>query len=212
MTDLVFYRDSWEIQPPKCFRVLYPGAIWRLPDKEKTVYLTFDDGPAKEVTPAVIDILNEFNAKATFFCVGNNVKKNPLIYQRLVKEGMKTGNHTFSHTKAFDNTVQKYLKDVDKCSYYVESDLFRPPHGQLYPWHLPALKKRFKNIIMWDVLSKDYDNKLTADGVAHNVIKNVREGSIVVFHDSVKAWPRLKEALPKILKYLTDNNYKTELL
>ncbi len=183
-----------------------------MPVKEKKVFLTFDDGPIPEVTPWVIDCLKSFDAKATFFCVGNNVKKHPEIYSDILKSGMHTGNHTFSHLKAWSNSNKKYLNDIDLCREYINSNLFRPPHGQLYPWQLLSLKKRFDKIVMWDILGLDWRQDLNSDDIYNNIRLNCRPGSIIVLHDSIKAWPRLEGALPRILSYFHNEGYKTELI
>ena len=209
---------SFRIKPPKIIRTLFPGTIWHLESLSSKcqvpssalnkVYFTFDDGPTPEITPWVIDSLNRYNATATFFCVGNNVIKYPEIFQQLLDNGMSVGNHTFSHLKAFKTTKNNYFADIDKCSEVVKSDIFRPPHGQLYPWWIPKLKKRFSKIVMWDILSLDYDSRLTAEDVVNIVTTRIRPGSVIVFHDSLKAWDRLKIALPKILEYAIEKGYE----
>jgi peptidoglycan/xylan/chitin deacetylase (PgdA/CDA1 family) len=192
--------------------MFFCGAAWRIKTKEKKVFLTFDDGPVPEVTPCVINLLKQYNAVATFFCVGDNVRKYPVVFRLIRESGMKVGNHTFSHCKAWSKTKAEYLNDVKKCSNYAESNCFRPPHGQMYPWWIRSLKKSFGRIVMWDILSLDYDPMLTPDEVVENVTANLRKGSIIVFHDSLKAWDRLKVALPRVLEHLKNEGYTTEII
>ena len=197
----------WEIQMPEWVRMFYPGTFWRGEDKEKVVYLTFDDGPVKGVTEWVCEELKNRDIRTTFFCVGENVKRNPDIYRQLIKEGHKTGNHTHNHLPAWKCSGEEYFENIVKASKVIDTDIFRPPHGQLYPWQVKRLKERFRRIVMWDVLSKDYDNRLSAEEVRANVMDNVRPGSVIVFHDSFKAWPRLKQALPATLDLLLKKGY-----
>ncbi len=179
---------------------------------EKTLFLTFDDGPVPEVTPWVCNQLKRRDIRATFFCVGENVSRYPDIYRRVTEDGHRTGNHSFNHLPAWRCSGKTYFENIELGSGQVKSDLFRPPHGQLYPWQMWKLKRLFSKVVMWDVLSKDYDNRLSADEVFENVKRYVRPGSIIVFHDSVKAWPRMKKALPKTLDYLIDEGYSFSLL
>ena len=202
----------WSIQPPKWVRLIFKDAIWRVDEKEKTVFLTFDDGPVPEVTPWVCNELKRRGIKATFFCVGENVVKHPEIYQMVIEKGHQTGNHAFNHLPAWRCSGKEYFENIELGMEQIDSTLFRPPHGQLYPWQMPRLKRLFSKVVMWDVLSKDYDNRLSASEVFENVKRNVRPGSIIVFHDSVKAWPRLKEALPATVDYLINEGYSFKLL
>jgi len=202
----------WEVQVPERIRKLYPGTFWRGDDKEKVVYLTFDDGPVKDVTGWVCEELKKRDIRATFFCVGENVERNQDIYRRLVQEGHKTGNHTYNHLPAWKCSGKEYFENIVKASEVIDTDIFRPPHGQLYPWQVKKLKERFRRIVMWDVLSADYDNRLSAEEVRANVMDNVRPGSVIVFHDSIKAWPRLKQALPETLDLLLKEGYRFKTL
>jgi len=204
--------SRWEVQTPEWIRSFFPGTFWRGNDKDKTVYLTFDDGPVPEITGWVCRELKKRNIKATFFCVGKNAAKYPEIHALLKQEGHVTGSHTYDHLPAWKSSGKEFFKNVDKGAEAAGGDLFRPPHGQLYPWQTGKLKKRFRKIIMWDVLSKDYDNSLTAEEVFENVKRNVRPGSVIVFHDSVKARPRLEKALPRTLDHLLDEGYKFGVL
>lgn len=203
---------NWSVQPPGVVRMLYPAALWRERTERKEVFLTFDDGPVPEVTPKVVEILEEYGIKATFFCVGENVKKYPDVYNLLQERGHRTGNHTFNHLQAFRSNRNDYLRNVQKARNYIKSDLFRPPHGQLYPWQMKELKKIFNRIVMWDVLSKDYDAGLTWEDVFENVKRHVRPGSVIVFHDSLKALSGMEKALPETIKYLLSEGYEFKLI
>jgi peptidoglycan/xylan/chitin deacetylase (PgdA/CDA1 family) len=191
---------------------MLPHTTWRGARNEKTVYLTFDDGPIPEVTPWVVDLLKQKGIQATFFCVGENVAKYPEVFQLLTESGQQVGNHTYNHLPAWKCSGKKYFENISKCSEWVKSDLFRPPHGQFYPWYGWRLKRVFKKIVMWDVLSKDYHPTLSAEEVFRNVMKHVRPGSVIVFHDSLKAWPRLKDALPRTLDALLRKGYQFKKL
>jgi peptidoglycan/xylan/chitin deacetylase (PgdA/CDA1 family) len=180
--------------------------VWNKPTNEKILYLTFDDGPTPEVTSSVLDLLSSFQAKVTFFCIGENVKKHPTIYKRIQSEGHSIGNHTHTHPNSWKVNSDFFLNDVEEASKVINSTLFRPPYGKLTPRTLFSLRNKYQ-IIMWDVISGDFDEKVSAEQVQRNVIKNATNGSIIVFHDSVKAAPRMLEVLPKILKHFTESGY-----
>jgi peptidoglycan/xylan/chitin deacetylase (PgdA/CDA1 family) len=198
-------------QPPWLYRAIFQGAIWRLPKAEKCVYLTFDDGPVPEVTPWVLDTLDTYGVKATFFCVGDNVRKYPDIFGMLTARGHRIGNHTYNHIKGTHSPSGNYVKNVDKAAELIASDLFRPPHGHMRLPQLYRLQKRFK-IIMWDVVTRDYSPHMTARGVFNVVKKYVRNGSIIVFHDSLKAVERMSIALPESIEWLLAQGYRFETL
>ena len=198
-------------QPPRCFRHLLPKAIWRLPKKEKTIFLTFDDGPIPDVTPFVLDLLKEHNIKATFFCVGDNVRKYPNLFERLISEGHQVGNHTFNHLQGFKNPLRFYSENVEKADELIHSQFFRPPHGQFSFFHKWSLKKKYK-IVLWDLVTRDYNRNLSGEEVFSFVQKYVRNGSIIVFHDSLKAEKNLRYALPKTIDYLIENGYRFEVI
>jgi len=198
-------------QTPKAFRAFFPSAVWRLPKKEKTVYLTFDDGPVPEATPFVLDTLERYGIKATFFCVGDNVRKYPELFKRIIDAGHQVGNHTFNHLQGFMYSTGKYTKNVEKAGKYIKSSLFRPPHGQFRFRQLLKLRKKYK-IVMWDVITRDYNNSLSGDFVLNIVKKYTRNGSIIVFHDSLKAEKNMKYALPKAIEFLIGEGYKFEAL
>jgi len=194
------------VQPAILIRKLLPGSIWRMPDSGKTVYLTFDDGPTPGVTEQVLSILSEHYAKATFFCIGHCVEKHPALFDKLLLDGHAVGNHTYSHNNGWKVSLNDYLEDVEKCNQVFKSKLFRPPYGKLSPRQFLNLQKLY-TIVMWDVLSMDYDTRLSSETCLNNVLDHVRNGSVITFHDSLKAWPRLKEILPLILKELSNQGF-----
>ena len=181
---------------------LYPSLTWHKSRKEKYVYLTFDDGPIPVVTPFVLNTLKNFNAKATFFCIGDNVAKFPEIYAEVLSEGHSVGNHTFNHLRGWDSNNEDYLSNIRKCSGLVHSNLFRPPYGRIKKSQIADLRSHFPDlkIIMWDVLSGDFDTGISKEKCLQNVLKNAKSGSIIVFHDSQKAFERLQYALPAVLE------------
>lgn len=198
--------------PPSILRKLYRNGTWRMPTHEKKVYLTFDDGPIPDVTEWVLDFLKIQNIKATFFCVGDNIIKHPEIYERILTEGHTAGNHTFNHLKGFYTSNEIYFENVEKCNTVIKnSTLFRPPYGQLKFSQIRKLSKKYK-IILWDVLSYDYSNLVSPEKCLKNVVQYTRPGSIIVFHDSIKAKENLMYALPKAVEQLKDNGYRFELL
>ena len=194
------------VQPAFLIRKLLPRSIWRLPGSGNTVYLTFDDGPTTGVTEHVLSMLSEHNAKATFFCIGNCIEKHPQLFNKLIEEGHAIGNHTYSHKNGWKVSLNNYIEDVEKCNQIFKSKLFRPPYGKLSPSQFFHLRK-FYTIVMWDVLSMDFDVRLSSETCLKNVLHHVRNGSVITFHDSLKAWPRLKEILPQILKELSTKGF-----
>lgn len=198
-------------QPPWFYRVLFPGALWRMPAPKKCVYLTFDDGPIPEMTPWVLDVLDKYHIKATFFCVGDNVKKYPEVFQMISERGHLTGNHTFNHIQGLQYWTPNYIANVEKADGYIHSNLFRPPHGHMRLPQVLTLRRRYK-IIMWDVVTRDYSWRMSANGVFNVVKRYTRNGSILVFHDSLKAEPRIREALPRSIEWLLKEGYEFKLL
>jgi peptidoglycan/xylan/chitin deacetylase (PgdA/CDA1 family) len=198
------------VKTPWAIRKLFPHLVWKIPTKEKTLYLTFDDGPHPLATPFVLEQLARFNAKATFFCVGKNVTIHADIYENILNAGHAIGNHTQNHMNGWKVGDEKYFEDILEARKYIDSKLFRPPYGRITPFqakHLRRLPLEFK-IIMWDVLSKDYDVQLSADDSAMNVLRNASEGSIIVFHDSEKAFPRMQKALVATLQHFSEKGWK----
>ena len=198
-------------QLPTVYRKIFPGTVWRLPQEEKTVYLTFDDGPIPEVTTFVLDLLRERGIKATFFCVGDNVRKHPDVFRQVQEEGHIVGNHTFNHLQGLYTSSRKYISNVEKADELIKSPLFRPPHGILRYLQFMTLRKKFK-IVFWDVVTRDYNRKLSGEEVLEIVRKYTRNGSIIVFHDSLKAEKNIRYALPKAIDFLQAEGYKFEVL
>jgi len=198
------------IKTPWLIKKIFSNMVWNIPaDDEKILYLTFDDGPHQIATPFVLDELKKYNAKATFFCLGKNVAALPLLYKRILDEGHTTGNHTFNHLNGWRVNDKKYFDDIIEARKYIDSSLFRPPYGKITPFqakHLsrPPLSYR---MIMWDVLSKDYNIRLSPEDCAFNVLRYASPGSIVVFHDSEKAFPRMQQAIISTLKIFSDKGW-----
>jgi len=191
---------------PRLLKWYYPDLIWDFTSAEKCVYLTFDDGPTKEYTQWILEQLTVFNAKATFFCIGNNVETCKDEFQAIINEGHAIGNHTYNHMNGWNNSLLSYLRDIRKCDALYKSKLFRPPHGRMSNKQSAALTKEYK-IIMWDVLSGDFDTNLSGEDCYNAVVDSVVNGSIIVFHDSKKADARLKIALPMVLAELTARGF-----
>ena len=199
------------VQLPRIVRPFFRNTIWRKTPSEKVIYLTFDDGPVPEVTPSVLDILDKYGWKATFFCVGENVLKYPELYNEVLRRGHRTGNHSFNHIKGFNYSTEAYVENVKKAAEYIYSDLFRPPYGRITRKQISALKDDY-NIVMWDVITHDYDKKLSPEQVFANVTTHLRKGSIVVFHDSVKASANVLEVLPQAIEFWKSKGYDFRLL
>ena len=187
--------------------MLFPEALWRLNRRRKVVYLTFDDGPISEVTPWGLDTLDHYGIKATFFCVGENVLRNPDLFQELRRRGHSVGNHTMSHVQSSVVTTRTYLRNVKEAEELIGSTLFRPPHGFMR-WGTARLLKNHYNIVMYDLVTRDYNRKLTGERVFNNVKRYARNGSIIVFHDSLKAEANMKYALPRSIEWLKEQGYE----
>jgi peptidoglycan-N-acetylglucosamine deacetylase len=196
-------------QLPIFFRGVYRKVTWRKDSQLKNIYLTFDDGPIPEVTPWVLDILDTYGIKATFFCVAENVWRYPKIYQEILQRGHRTGNHTYNHLRGFFTGTKRYLQNVEKAAGFVQSDLFRPPHGELRTPQYFRLRKKYQ-IIQWDVITRDYNPDLTGEQVLGIVKKYARNGSIIVFHDSIKAQRNMRYAMPKAIEFLLEQGYAFE--
>lgn len=199
------------IHAPFFLRWYYPNVTWNKSRQDKKLYLTFDDGPIPEITPWILDTLNQYQVKATFFCVGENIKKHPEIFERLIREGHQVGNHTFHHLKGWKHSDEEYIENVYKCHELTASTLFRPPYARAKKSQLRKLRSDFE-IIYWDVLSGDFDTKITPEKCYQNVINYTKNGSIIVFHDNIKAIPRVKYALPKVLEYFLAKGYTFQTL
>lgn len=186
---------------------MYPEYTWDIPSGNKELYLTFDDGPHPQVTPWVLDELKKYGAKATFFCIGDNVTKYPATYRRILDEGHAVGNHTFHHLNGWKVPVEDYLADIKKAAEHIHSSLFRPPYGRIKRTHLKGLNEAMNaraRVIMWDVLSADFDPSFTPEQCLQNVVRNATPGSIIVFHDSEKANRNLTYALPGVLQHFSE--------
>ena len=193
-------------QPAIYLRWLYPKAYWRMDRHEKAVYLTFDDGPIPEATPFILDTLRDYGAKATFFMVGDNVRKYPELYKRILAEGHQVGNHTHNHIGGIRHTIKEYSYNVEKANAYIQSHYVRPPHGWMRLGQYAWLSRKYK-IVMWDLVTRDYSRLLTAEDVVNNVKKYARNGSIITFHDSLKSIDKLRTALPESIIWLKSQGY-----
>lgn len=195
------------VRPPELLIRMMPRVTWGFYGESGKVYLTFDDGPTPDVTPWVLEHLKEHNAKATFFCLGRNVDHFSSIYNQILSEGHSTGNHTYSHLKGFGTGNEQYFDDIEIARNLIDSELFRPPYGRIVGSQITKLIKSYR-IILWDVLSYDYNRRVRGEVIVRNVINNVRSGSIIVFHDSAKARKNLYFALPRVLDFLSNNGYE----
>jgi len=200
-------------------KLLFPKYVWDIPNHENKVYLTFDDGPTPEITEWVLDQLQLYDAKATFFCIGNNIEKNPEIFNKIITRGHAFGNHTFNHLKGWKTDTNEYVENTRRCSLFIREkgkvisdkgdtfELFRPPYGKIKTSQSRALRRLGYKIIMWDVLTRDFDKTIAPEECLKNVLKNVETGSIIVFHDSIKAAQNLKYVLPKTLAFLKERGF-----
>lgn len=193
-------------------RMLYPAWQWQIQTSEKKIYLSFDDGPHPEITPWVLDQLKNYNAKASFFCIGKNVKTWPAVYERILREGHIVGNHTMNHRNGWKSSDEEYFADIGEAAKYIDSKLFRPPYGRLTRFQGKLLKEAGYEMIMWTVLSGDFDAKKSAAQCWDMVRENVDKGSIVVYHDSEKAWDRLNVVLPQTLEWFSARGYIFEAI
>jgi peptidoglycan/xylan/chitin deacetylase (PgdA/CDA1 family) len=202
------------VKTPWWLRALYPSLEWRMSGADKNIYLSFDDGPHETATPFVLDQLKQYNAKASFFCIGKNVAAYPELYQNIITDGHTIGNHTQNHVNGWKTKDEIYLRDIAEASALIHSDLFRPPYGRIRRSQVKKLKKQNPNtrIIMWDVLSGDFDVDLTPEACLGYVVYHARPGSIIVFHDSTKAFSRLQYALPKMLAHFAKEGYTFKAL
>ncbi|MBX9808375.1 MAG: polysaccharide deacetylase family protein [Flavobacteriaceae bacterium] len=202
---------------------IFSNYVWDIPNTENKIYLTFDDGPIPEITEWVLQELQKYNAKVTFFCIGNNIEKYPKIFEKIIANGHSIGNHTFNHLNGWKTSTEDYLENSRRCETEIYSrklsglkseicDLFRPPYGKIKASQAKKLRQQGYKIIMWDVLSADYDNSISKEKCLENVLQNVKSGSIIVFHDSVKAFHNLEYTLPKALKYFKEKGFVFEKL
>lgn len=194
-------------QPAKFLRWLYPHALWRMNPDERSVYLTFDDGPIPEVTPWVLSVLSHYGVRATFFMVGDNIRKHPEEFELVKAAGHRLGNHTYHHLGGLRHGISSYLRDVEAANEYLHTDLFRPPHGWMKWSEYIRLGKRYR-VVMWDLVTRDYSKWITPQDVVNNVKRYTRNGSIITFHDSMKSIEKLKSALPESIQWLKEQGYE----
>lgn len=197
---------------------IFHNYVWNIPNSENKVFLTFDDGPTPEVTEWTLEQLKKYKAKATFFCIGNNIEKYPAVFKKVISEGHAIGNHTFNHLKGWKTETEGYLKNTKLCEVEISKftnskcTLFRPPYGKIKNSQAREIRKLGYKIIMWDVLSADYDQSISPEECLANVLKNVTTGSIIVFHDSKKAFPNLEYTLPKTLEFLNQKGFTCDVI
>ena len=218
------------IKTNRYIKKIFSNYVWDIPNTENKIYLTFDDGPTPEITEWVLQELEKYNAKATFFCIGNNIEKHPEIFEKVITEGHSIGNHTYNHLNGWKTSTENYLENTKLCEASIsnlqstpeaegrtgeaisnlQSKIFRPPYGKIKSSQSKKLRQLGYKIIMWDVLSADYDSTISAGKCLENVLQNVTSGSIIVFHDSVKAFPHLEYTLPKAMKYWAEKEFVFE--
>lgn len=201
----------YSVRPPYLYKKYLSKAVWRLNAEENKIYLTFDDGPIPEITAWVLNLLKEKNIKATFFCVGDNAVKHPEVYKQILEHAHSTGNHSYNHVNGWKTNTKVYLDNVEQCRKVIDSRLFRPPYGKLKKSQCGLLSSQYK-IIMWDVLSGDFDTKTSPEKCLKNVVDNVQNGSIILFHDSIKAKRNMQYALPKFIDYALAKGFQFEKL
>jgi len=201
---------------------LFSNYIWDISNNENKVYLTFDDGPTPEITQWVLNQLDQYNAKATFFCIGKNIVANPDIFNQIIEKGHGIGNHTHNHLNGWKTTTNEYLENIETCKNTIsnlksqfsilQSKIFRPPYGKIKSAQAKKLRQQGYKIIMWDVLSADFDKSISKEECLNNVISNTKSGSVIVFHDSLKAFKNLEYTLPKVLQHLAENHFSFEII
>lgn len=190
---------------------LYPGVIWDIQNTGKTLFLTFDDGPTPIITEKVLDILDSYKAKGTFFCLGRNVDRHPDIYNEILRRGHATGNHTYSHLKGWKTQNPQYFEDIELARKYIKSSLFRPPYGQIRRSQISELKSDYK-IVLWEVMSHDYEQRISKERSLKSILRYTKEGSILVFHDSAKAFKKLEYILPRFLEHFSAKGFSFKVL
>ncbi|MGM8360367.1 polysaccharide deacetylase family protein [Flavobacterium sp. ARAG 55.4] len=214
---------AYWVKTNRLIKKLFSNYVWDIPNKENKIYLTFDDGPTPEITAWVLNQLEQYNAKATFFCIGKNIEQHPEIFKKVIEKGHAIGNHTFNHLNGWKTNTNEYIENSVQCSVIsnqfsnnkpqtTDNQLFRPPYGKIKRAQAKKLRQKGYKIIMWDVLSADFDQSITKEKCLKNVVNNTRSGSIIVFHDSIKAFENLKYVLPKVLEYLVENHFSFETI
>ena len=210
------------IKTPQIIKQLFSNQVWDIPNKENKIYLTFDDGPTLEITEWVLEVLKENNIKATFFCIGNNMEKHPEIFKKIINDGHCIGNHTFNHKNGWKTKTADYLRNIELCQNQLlnlkskvlslKSRIFRPPYGKIHPYQSKKLRKLGYKIIMWDILTADFDGKTSKEKCLENATQKVTSGSIIVFHDSVKAFSNLEYTLPKTIQILKEKGFVFDVI
>lgn len=205
-----FRKDHYLVKTPWWLKKLYPGCLWDMPDSGKILYLTFDDGPHPEITAFILGQLKKYEAKATFFCIGENVIRNPVIYQRLVEEGHTVGNHTQQHINGWKNPTKSYLQDIKEAGQYIKSHLFRPPYGRMKRAQLRELLKGESKmtVVMWNILAGDWDTTVSPEKCYWRIKNKISSGDIIVLHDSEKAWDRMSYILPRLLEDFSKSGFR----
>lgn len=199
------------IKSPRLFDIFYPQLIWRIAGTEKKIYLTFDDGPDESVTPELLNILEQYNAKATFFCVGKKVDKLPQIVKQITAAGHSIGNHTYHHLKGKNVGTKSYMEDISACDFLLNSSLFRPPYGSIKQKQIKRLKEQYK-IYMWTVLPGDFDQNVSKEKCLHRSIKHTKKGTIIVYHDNEKSRDKVLFTVPKYIEHFQKLGYTFEAL
>ena len=211
--------DLMWVKTNRFIKWIFPKYSWDIKNADNKIYLTFDDGPIPEITEWILDILNKYEVKATFFCIGDNIEKHPEVFQKVIKNGHSIGNHTFNHLKGWNFSTEEYIENTLQCEKAITSNseivnlkskIFRPPYGKIKPSQSNILRKLGYKIIMWDVLSVDYDKKISPEQCLENIIQNTVSGSIIACHDSLKAFKNLEYALPKAIEYLKNKGFVFE--
>ncbi len=213
---------AYWIKTHSIIKRLFSNYVWDFPNDNKKVYLTFDDGPTPEITAWVLNQLEQYNAKATFFCIGKNIVNHPDLFSNIQEKGHSIGNHTHNHLNGWKTSTEEYIANFELCEATIsnlksqlsnlKSKIFRPPYGKIKAAQAKKLRQKGYKIIMWDVLSADFDQNITKEECLNNVITNTQSGSIIVFHDSVKAFKNLEYVLPKVLQYLSKNHFSFETI
>jgi peptidoglycan/xylan/chitin deacetylase (PgdA/CDA1 family) len=207
-----FKRDHYLVKTPWWLKKLYPGCMWDMPEKEKVLYLSFDDGPHPTITPFVLNELKKYNAKATFFCIGENVASYPEIYRQLITQGHATGNHTFKHLNGWKTTTTEYINDVKEADKNINSFLFRPPYGRMKRSQMKMLLNgdNKMSVVMWNILAGDWDASVRPEKCYDRIKNKIGSGDIIVLHDSDKAWDRMSYVLPRLLADFTKSGFRFE--